>query len=211
MRKPADLWRAVVLVALSVPAPSFASDPPEQYDIIPSVGLKAICYEAPRGNNWDSIASSKRYELLAFESQNLDPTDDYVDDPVAYRLVVENFPCYYSYKSSKFRGMGTRVDTTRPFPPPTLVDGFEYPSVFEPGTLEPLISKLVSECRASLGLEYPWRSPIGISCENQVADALVRETTSLTISISEEDEVSEIKVNFVFGYPYFEGRIIEPW
>ena len=183
----------------------------EDFRVITEAGLKAVCYKNPREQGWEDVVSIGRYSLLALNASDLNSAIFYADSPVMYRLIVKGFPCYYSYESYRFRGLGNNLYVTVPHPPRIEIDGNLYPAVFEDRILTPIVRNLYAECEVDVGTDFPWKIPFVESCGDQVAAVLVSEAVNIGLYLDATNQNTTINIQLIMGMPYIKGELVKPW
>jgi len=210
MLNASDVRCAVAAFCLGIVGSSgFAQSNSNATMLIPELGLSAVCYSSPYEAGWDETVESHRYILLVKDADQLSAQRVYVQNPVQYRLLVKGFPCYYSYQSFRYTGMGTALNTTFEPSDPVIIDGQAYPAAFSFEVLEPIVRTLIADCKEAGWGSFPWVTEIQSSCNDQVVATLVDETTSVRIANDPNDPNMSQRQIFVHGWPLHNGESIK--
>lgn len=198
---------SMAAVIASTPAAAIADR--HEKALAPHLSFSIVCLESPEEDGWTDVThhsssiSSARYGLLVNLPEKPNGPLPFSIEPYKYRLTVGAFPCFYEYSSHEYSGYGTALDVTVPTTH-IEIDGMKFPHILDEIHAAPIIRGMIGECERS-GFSWPYTFMIQ-SCERQISDTLVGETTSIRIHYDPIRPHVFETILFVRGLPYRDGK-----
>lgn len=176
--------------------------------ILPEHDLSVVCLENPYSENWLEIDAPgiRRPTIYSILKQDEDVESREV---VRLRLLVQGQPCYFEFSSTSTSGIGTLQDTSGVLPTQEI-EGLELPLVFPENAQHQIVQELLRNCRETTLIQSTFPFEPFDDCGVRISNVLLLYSTSiLVLGTTPSDE--KLRVDFVFGRPFLDGKEIELW
>lgn len=201
--KEAAVWGMLVLS----PVLAQAENTTAKKKLLPEHDLSIVCLENPYSVDWLEV-DVRRFRPTIYSLMK--QADDAEGHEVArLRLLVQGQPCFFEFSSTPKGRMGTLQDTSGPLPIHEFED-LELPLVFPEEDQNPIVEELLKECRAATLFESTFPFQPFDDCARKISNVLLLYSTSIVVvgpTLSDEN----LRVDFVFGTPFLNGKEIEVW